>query len=110
VPLNRVYTVLTQASTGPPRRGESNEMEHIVASGACLIIVSPQAWQARAHDFPFPSAASLTLLSSHSGWPEQAGADFLILLGVESHIVQRWAANLATTLTLAVRIAEQGTL
>jgi hypothetical protein len=62
------------------------------------------------NNFPFPSAASLTLLSSHSGWPEQAGADFLILLGVESHIVQRWAANLATTLTLAVRIAEQGTL
>ena len=45
-----------------------------------------------------------------SDWPEQAGADFLILLGVELHIVQRWAANLATTLTLAVRIAEQGTL
>src|SRR5512133_2453677 len=30
VPLNRVYTVLTQARTGPPRRSESNEsMEHI---------------------------------------------------------------------------------
>ena len=38
VPLNRVYTVVTQASTGPPRRSESNEMEHIVASGACLIV------------------------------------------------------------------------
>ena len=39
-------------------------MEHIVASGACLIFVSPQAWQARAHDFPFPSSVPLTLLSS----------------------------------------------
>jgi hypothetical protein len=30
VPLNRVYTVLTQARTGPPKRSESNEsMEHI---------------------------------------------------------------------------------
>jgi hypothetical protein len=30
VPLNGVYTVLTQARTGPPRRSESNEsMEHI---------------------------------------------------------------------------------
>ena len=30
VPLNRVYAVLTQARTGPPRRSESNEsMEHI---------------------------------------------------------------------------------
>ena len=56
---DREHTVLTQASTGPRRRGESNEMEHIVASGACLIIVSPQAWQARAHDFPFPSSAEL---------------------------------------------------
>jgi hypothetical protein len=29
VPLNRVYTVLTQARTGPPKRSESNEtMEH----------------------------------------------------------------------------------
>jgi hypothetical protein len=29
VPLNRVYTVLTQARTGPPKRIESNEsMEH----------------------------------------------------------------------------------
>jgi hypothetical protein len=73
VPLNRVYTVLTQASTGPPRRGESNEMEHIVASGACLIIVSPQAWQARAHDFPFPSSAL-----SPCCRPSPAGADFLI--------------------------------
>jgi hypothetical protein len=27
--LNRVYTVLTQARTGPPRRSDSNEtMEH----------------------------------------------------------------------------------
>ena len=30
--------------------------------------------------------------------------------GVESHIVQRWAANLAIPLILAVRIAEQDTL
>jgi hypothetical protein len=29
---------------------------------------------------------------------------------VESHIVQRWAANLAMTSALDVRIAEQGTL
>jgi hypothetical protein len=31
------------------------------------------------NNFPFPSSAPLTLLSSLSGWPEQAGADFLIL-------------------------------
>jgi len=30
--------------------------------------------------------------------------------GIESHIVQRWAANLAVTSALDVRIAEQGTL
>ena len=29
---------------------------------------------------------------------------------VESHIVQRWAANLAMTSALDARIAEQGTL
>ena len=59
-------------------------MEHIVASGACLIVNLSQA-QARALDFPFPSSAPLTLLSSLSGWPEQAGANFLILghLGLE---------------------------
>jgi hypothetical protein len=31
------------------------------------------------NNFPFPSAVPLTLLSSLSGWPEQAGADFLTL-------------------------------
>ena len=37
------------------------------------------------NNFPFPSSAPLTLLSSLSGWPEQAGANFLILghLGLE---------------------------
>jgi hypothetical protein len=28
------------------------------------------------NNFPFPAAAPLTLLSSLSGWPERAGADF----------------------------------
>ena len=28
VPLNRMYTVLTQARTGPPRRSENESMEH----------------------------------------------------------------------------------
>jgi hypothetical protein len=32
-----------------------------------------------AQQFSFPSSAPLTLLSSLSGWPEQAGANFLIL-------------------------------
>ena len=31
------------------------------------------------NNFPFPSSAPLTLLSSLSGWPKQAGADFPIL-------------------------------
>ena len=31
------------------------------------------------NNFPFPSSAPLTLFSSLSGWPEQAGANFLIL-------------------------------
>jgi len=31
------------------------------------------------NNFPFPSRAPLTLLSFLSGWPEQAGVDFLIL-------------------------------
>ena len=30
------------------------------------------------NNFPFPSLAPVPLLSSLSGWPEQAGADFLI--------------------------------
>jgi hypothetical protein len=30
------------------------------------------------NNFPFPSSAPLTLLSSLSGWPEPADADFLI--------------------------------
>ena len=51
VPLTRVYTVLTQARTGPPRRSESNEsVEHIVASGPCLIVnLSAERWSARVH-------------------------------------------------------------
>ena len=50
-PLTRVYTVLTQARTGPPRRSGSNEsMEHIVASGPCLIVnLSAERWSARVH-------------------------------------------------------------
>jgi hypothetical protein len=39
VPLNRVYTVLTQARTGPPKRSESNEsMEHM-ALMCCLLLL-----------------------------------------------------------------------
>src|SRR5215475_10837728 len=31
-PLNRVYTVLTQARTGPPRRSESNESMEVLTN------------------------------------------------------------------------------
>jgi hypothetical protein len=40
VPLNRVYTVLTQARTGPPRRSESNEAA--VFSVGWLWVAPPQ--------------------------------------------------------------------
>ena len=46
----------------------------------CIALWRPQflspTWL---NNFPFPSSAPLTLLSSLSGWPEQAGPDFLIL-------------------------------
>jgi hypothetical protein len=79
VPLNRVYTVLTQARTGPPRRSENNEsMEHIVASGACLIVNLSAGVASGSARF------SLSVVGpSHPvvvpRWPEQAGADVLIL-------------------------------
>ena len=79
VPLNRVYTVLTQASTRPPRRSESNEMEHIVASGACLIVNLSSGIASESARFSLSVVGPSHLLYSSPGGPEQAGADFLIL-------------------------------
>ena len=73
VPLNRVYTVLTQARTGPPRRSESNEsMEHIVASGACLIVNLSAGVASGSARFSLSVVGPVTLLSSPGGPSRQA--------------------------------------
>jgi hypothetical protein len=58
--LNRVYTVLTQARTGPPRRSESNERvdgERVCASFA-RSIMQPCVYLERTNDNSFRGSIS----------------------------------------------------